>query len=323
MPNHLSRKNNMLWLVGAGSLALEYDKVLKAINIEYCVIGRGKKSAKYFSSTSGTKVFVGGLSKFLISRPKVASRAIVAVNVEELKSTCIKLINYGIKDILLEKPGGVNAKEVKELYDFARNKKANIRIAYNRRHYSSVKKAKQLIKIDGGVQSFNFEFTEWTHRSDKFKKNNRVLRNWFFANSTHVVDLAFYLGGLPQEISSFVSDKIKWNHSSSVFSGAGKTKGGSIFSYNANWKSAGRWSIDLLTAKGKYILCPLEKLFFQPRGSLKKKEIKLKSKIDKDFKPGIYSQVTAFIDNKDKHLLSLSRHHSMLKIYCKISGHKF
>ena len=313
----------MLWLVGAGGMALEYDKVLKAININYCVIGRGKKSAKYFSSVSGTKVFVGGLSKFLISKPSVASRAIVAVNVEELKSTCIKLIKYGVKDILLEKPGGINAKEIKQLYNYTKNKKVNIKIAYNRRYYSSVRRVKQLLKNDGGVQSFNFEFTEWTHRKKKFVKNKQVLKNWFFANSTHVVDLAFYLGGLPQKISSYVSEKIKWHHSPSIFGGSGKTKNGTIFSYNANWQSAGRWSIELLTGKGKYILCPLEKLFFQPRGSLEKKEIKLKTKIDKDFKAGFYFQLKAFIDKNDSNLLSLSRHYSIMKIYCKISKHKF
>ena len=84
----------------------------------------------FWASSSDKESFIL-LSKFLISRPSVASRAIVAVNVEELKSTCIKLINYGIKDILLEKPGGVNAKEIKELYIFARNKKVDIRKKVN------------------------------------------------------------------------------------------------------------------------------------------------------------------------------------------------
>ena len=311
----------MLWLVGAGAIALEYTKVLNALNIEFSVIGRSQKSAKQFSSKSGIEVFSGGLSKFLKSKPTKASRAIVAVNVTELKSICIELINYGVKNILLEKPGGVNTKEVGQLYEFNRKKKANIRIAYNRRYYSSTFKAKELIKIDGGVQSFNFEFTEWTHRSEKFiNMNDQVLRNWFFANSTHVVDLAFYLGGLPNKLTSYVSDNITWNNSPSIFCGAGKTKDGVIFNYQANWQSSGRWSVELLTARGKYILRPLEKLFFQKRGCLEIEEIKLNSKLDKDFKPGFYSQLKAFINDTNENLLSLSRHHSMLDLYNHISG---
>jgi hypothetical protein len=310
----------MLWLVGAGVLALEYDKVLKSLNCNYSVIGRGQKSARNFSNISGTKVFIGGLSRYLKTNPIVPSKAIVVVDTEELKSTCVKLINVGVKQILLEKPGGVNIEEVKELYFFARKKKVDIKIAYNRRFYSSTMKAKKLINNDGGVQSFNFEFTEWSHRIDKLGKSNKALKNWFFINSTHVIDLAFYLGGYPKEISSYISDTITWKNMPSIFSGAGKSKEGAIFSYKANWQSAGRWSVEILTAKGKYILSPLEKLFFQQRGFLEKKEIKLNSSIDNCFKPGLYYQLKAFLFGPDEQLLSLSEHFSMLKNYNIISG---
>ena len=40
----------MLWLIGTGALALEYAKVLKALNVKYSAIGRSKKSAKKFTS---------------------------------------------------------------------------------------------------------------------------------------------------------------------------------------------------------------------------------------------------------------------------------
>ena len=171
----------MLWLVGAGSLALEYHKVLKDLNEEYLVIGRGKNSAQNFLLKTGIQVTTGGLSNFLNSNPTVPQKVIVAVNVEELKSACINLINYGVKEILLEKPGGVDTKEVRDLYNFAKKKKVNIMLAYNRRYYNSVIKVKDLIKIDGGLQSFNFEFTEWTHKSEKFiNKNNKVFKKLVF-----------------------------------------------------------------------------------------------------------------------------------------------
>ncbi|MDA8933125.1 Gfo/Idh/MocA family oxidoreductase [Candidatus Pelagibacter ubique] len=310
----------MLWLIGAGALALEYAKVLNVLNVKYSVIGRGKKSAQKFTSTTGVKVFSGGLSKFLDTNPTCASKAIVCVNIEELKVTSENLIKYGVKHILLEKPGGINIEEVNELNKLVRKKNVNVKIAYNRRFYSSVIKAKELIKRDGGVQNFNFDFTEWTHLVDKLNKNKLVLKNWFFANSTHVVDLAFYLGGKPNNITSYVSKNIFWNKSPSLFCGAGKTKEGAIFSYHANWQSAGRWSLELLTAKGKYILCPLEQLFFQKKGSLEIQEIKLNSKLDKNFKPGFYAQLKAFINQSDDGLLSLPRHCSMLSFYKKISG---
>ena len=182
-------------------------------------------------------------------------------------------------------------------------------------------KVKELIKRDGGVQNFNFNFTERTHLTEKLGYSKQVLRNQFFLNSTHVIDLAFYLGGVPKKITSYVSNNITWNKSPSIYCGAGKTKQGAMFSYNANYKSTGRWSVELLTAKGKYTLCPLEKLFFQKRGSIKIQEIKLNSKLDENFKPGFYAQLKAFINNEsDDNLLSISSHYLMLSFYKKISG---
>ena len=54
------------------------------------------------------------------------------------------------------------------------------------------------------------------------------------------------------------------------FSGAGISISGALFSYQANWQSAGRWSVEILTKKNRLILCPLEELKVQKRGVLKK-----------------------------------------------------
>lgn len=50
---------------------------------------------------------------------------------------------------------------------------------------------KKIIAEDGGITSFNFEFTEWAHVIEKLDYPREVFENWFFVNSTHVVDLAF------------------------------------------------------------------------------------------------------------------------------------
>lgn len=113
----------MVWLVGAGPLAMEYSKVLDVLRIKYSVIGRGKKSANKFRLARGHDVFTGGLLKFLKTKPAIAQKAIVSVNIEDLKDTTTKLINYGIKNILLEKPGGADAKEITTLYHYARKNK--------------------------------------------------------------------------------------------------------------------------------------------------------------------------------------------------------
>ena len=54
----------MLWLVGTGSIALEYAKVLRELKVKYFVIGRGKQSAQRFNSITKTDVFVGVCQNF-------------------------------------------------------------------------------------------------------------------------------------------------------------------------------------------------------------------------------------------------------------------
>ena len=88
------------------------------------------------------------------------------------------------------------------------------------------------------------------------------------ANSTHVVDLAFFLGGAPEKISSYVGGKLDWHPNGSIFSGAGITKNNTLFSYNANWEAPGRWGVEVITNKSRLILRPLEKLQIQKIGNL-------------------------------------------------------
>ena len=311
----------MLWLVGSGSIALEYAKVLKELKVNYFVIGRGKQSAQRFNSITKKDVFIGGLSKFLRTKPQIPKKVINCVSIEQLQSTSLELLKYGVKNILLEKPGGCSIQEINELNKNSKKRRADIRIAFNRRYFASTQKLKKLIERDGGVLSFNFDFTERTDLIEKEKKSNRVLKNWFLANSTHVVDLAFKIGGIPHHINSHISNKHSWKNSSSLFCGSGLTKEGKLFSYHANWHSGGRWSVEVFTSKGRYILCPLEKLFFQKRGSFDIKEILLNIKFEKKFKPGFYLQTRSFIKSINDDLLSLSEYDRQMNYYRKIAGY--
>ena len=58
-----------IWIIGAGGIAIEYAKVLKALNREFVVIGRGSESATKFKEAIGVEPIVGGLEKFLQEKP--------------------------------------------------------------------------------------------------------------------------------------------------------------------------------------------------------------------------------------------------------------
>lgn len=320
MSNNLVKK---IWLIGAGAMALEYHKIIQDLGLEYHVVGRRKNSAKTFFDYTNIQPFIGGLEKFLKNKPEKPSHVIVATNVEVLKSSVTLLLKYGIKNILVEKPGGLNSVEIDNLAALANNKKANIFIGYNRRFYQSTLKAKKMINDDGGVTSFHFDFTEWSHQLVNLKKNPEVFKNWFLANSSHVSDLAFFLGGKPKSISTYVSNGISWHPSASVFSGAGISEFNALFSYKANWESAGRWSLDLNTKKQKLIFCPIEKLQAQQIGQTSSSFVKdIDYSLDEKYKPGLFLQTTNFINGFYENMMHISEMSFMANTYNRMANYR-
>lgn len=305
-------------LVGATLMAQEYVKVLNELKISFDVVCRSETSASLFEQKTGIQCVSGGVASLNFDKQSY-SHAILAVGVEQLSGVAKLLIDKGIKQLLVEKPGGLTVQEIHEVATHAETHSAHIYVGYNRRFYASVLKAKELIEEDGGVLSGNFEFTEWAHKIEPLEKAPGVKENWFLANSTHVVDLAFYLLGAPKDIKSFTSQELPW-HKPVVFSGAGITKSGALFNYHANWLSAGRWSLEVLTPKRKLIFSPLEELKEQKVGSIQVNNIELVDVLDQTFKPGLYLQVENFLNADGNKLKTIQDQINDLTHYSLILG---
>lgn len=313
---------NKIWLIGAGGMAQDYIKVLDDLKKEIVVIGRSHKSAIECKKITGVKVLEGGLDKFLEQKPEITTHAIVAVGVEKLYEITKELLEYGVKNILLEKPGALETWQLKELNTLVKVNNSNVIIAYNRRFYASVLKAQEIIINDGGVTSFNFEFTEWAHVIEPLVKAEGVKEKWFLGNSTHVVDLAFYLGGKPKEMNSFTSGSLDWHSSASNFSGAGISQSGALFNYQANWESAGRWSVEILTKNNRLIFRPMEKLQIQKIGTIPQLfDESIDYTLDDKYKPGLYLQTKKFLENNFENMCTLSEQLNILTEYNKIANY--
>lgn len=83
-----------------------------------------------------------------------------------------------------------------------------LHIIINRRLFTSTAKAMQIIEEDGGVKSFNFELTDWAHTIELLPTPAPIKDAWVLANSTHVLYLAFFLGGEPTERTGFVDGNL-------------------------------------------------------------------------------------------------------------------
>jgi len=316
-------EKNFLWLIGTGNMAYNYAKVLKSLKQPFEVIGRGKNSALIFKKQTGVDAKIGGLKLNIKKADIIPNVAIVAVNVENLAEVTRSLICSGVKYILLEKPGALNFQEIYSLNLLATKEKVTVMIAYNRRFYNSVSILRDLIKQDGGILSMNFEFTEWSHIIKSLKKNSKVKKNWLIANSSHIIDLAFHLGGRPKCWKYWHAGKnnLNWHPSSARFCGSGVTDKGIIFSYNSDWQAPGRWSLEFKTIKRRFILKPIEQLQVINLESLKLENIKQRNNFDKNFMAGLYLQTRNFIKKDFSHFCLLSEQVKNIKIYSKIAGY--
>lgn len=283
-------------LVGAGPMAEAYARVLVALGVAFEVVGRGVQSAARFAMAIGVQPHEGGLAAYLANRPlSPEMRVVVALPIVQLAGATRQLIEGGARHLLVEKPAGLDLGEIDGVTAVAAAAKAEIFVAYNRRFYNSVAAARAILAEDGGVSSFHVEFTELAARVATSDKDPAVLANWFLANSSHVLDLAFHLAGPPADMSGAVAGSLPWHPTGAVFAGHGCTGGGALFTWHADWASAGRWGLDLRTPKRRLLLQPLESLFVQDAGSFSLSEIAASDALDRDYKPGIFRQLEAFL----------------------------
>jgi len=317
MSNHLNSKKVALF--GTGKMGLEYSKVLQHLGVDFTVVGRGMAGVEKFAAETGIQAVAGGFAGWREAANTEVEFGVVAVSIEELAELAVNLMDCGVRKILLEKPAGLNAEEIRLVKEKATETGTTIVVAYNRRFYASVLKAQEIIKEDGGARSFHFEFTEWLHQIPGHFKP--ILRqNWFLANSTHVVDLAFFLGGKPKELVSFTSGPNDGHSPATVFSGCGVSQNGALFSYQANWSAPGRWGVEILTDQHRLIFRPLEKLQVQLNRSVSIDFIEIDDKLDSDFKPGLFRQTEFFLQGETHpNFIEIDQHYeNVMKHYQKI-----
>lgn len=310
-----------VWLFGAGPMAQDYQKVLANLECTLSVFGRGQTSAQRFEEETGHKVITDSFESRAASL-ELPDFAILAVGVEGLCDLTCRLVDAGVSKILVEKPAGINRGQIQKIHAKAAEKGARVWVGYNRRFYDSVDKAKELIAKDGGLLSMHFEFTEWSHKIAPLDKPKAIKEIWALGNSSHVMDLAFYLAGFPEQLNCVAGGGLEWHPSGSIYAGSGLTDKGTIFSYHANWESAGRWGVELLTRKRKLFLKPLEELHLQLRGQLAVEKVDLSGNDDSvPLRPGLLKQVQSFLKSDGDSLCSLEEHLKMVDVYYRIANY--
>jgi predicted dehydrogenase len=279
-------------------MAQAYAAVLRGLGVPHMALCRSESSAEKFRQASGAPCHSGGLAAHLASQ-RAPAVAIVAAPVSELASCTENLIEAGCGRILVEKPGGTTAAQVSRAAALAAARGARVYVGHNRRFFASVRKAREMIATDGGVTSFTFEFSELGDRVGALPYPAEVLANWELANSTHVIDTAFFLGGRPARIEAMTGGTLAWHPRCARYAGHGVTTAGALFSFSADWDAPGRWGIDINTRQTRLVLRPMETLQRQRRGTFALEDVVIDDTLDRSYKAGLYRQTAAFITGED------------------------
>jgi predicted dehydrogenase len=308
------------WLIGTGPMGRDYYKVLQALGESVKVIGRGEESATKFESMTGQLVSRGTL-EFHLEQMGAPAQAVVAVGIDNLAPVASAMIRAGTKRILLEKPGALNRHELAQLAEMAAAHGASVLLGYNRRFHAATLEAERLIAEDGGATFCVFEFTEWAHTITPLNLPKEVKENWMYSNSSHVADLAFFLSGYPREVAAFHGGHLDWHSKSARFAGAGITERGIFFSYHADWEAPGRWGVEVMTRKRRFIFRPLEKLQVIQLASTTIAEVPLNDMLDQEYKPGLYLQTQAFLHGEDNRFCNIDQQRMKMDLYAKMAGY--
>lgn len=302
-------------IAGGGDMARAYAAVLAELGFGAAAFCQSLKTAEDFRAATGLACAGGGVSGWVATGAEPPEAAIIAVPVDRLTEVSADLMARGVKRLLVEKPAGIDAAAVAELARAAGQAGAEVYVAYNRRFYGSVRKLRALAHEDGGIVSFTFDFTELSDRVGALSSPAAVLAHWGNANSTHVIDTAFFLGGMPAEVSGLRSGGFDWHPSAARYSGHGVSRGGALFSYSADWDAPGRWGIEMNTRARKFVLRPMESLQVQARNTFSLQPQALDDDLDQRFKPGLFRQTRAFLTGEDAtDLLGIAEHAERLAL---------
>jgi hypothetical protein len=200
-------------------------------------------------------------------------------------------------------------------------KEFNVRIACNRRFYSSVMSLQERLKKESLFACF-FDFTDREKDILAYSGSRKIVDRWGWANSIHVIDLAFFLIGLPQKMNSIQQGSWDVHPSGHTFLGSGMSAQ-CPFSYFSTWRGGGRWNVEVSTNEGRYKLSPMEELHFCKKNQFQWEKITLVDQDDTNYKPGLYKMVkTVILGNDCQRLATLKQQVEICKVVHKIFGYE-
>jgi predicted dehydrogenase len=241
-------------LVGSGYMAKEYLKASSAVETLKIVsiFSRNVSTATSLASEFNIPMVAQTVEEFaelkldflLICVPELATGNIIS---------SFSKLNL---PMLVEKPVGLTLPEALEIENFAATRGLSIFVALNRRFYSSSMQVFAELSSSTGKRVVRVNDQENTIAAISAGQPTRVVENWMFANSIHIIDfVSIICRGEPsiQFKRRTALDDLAYV----VHVGIEFTSGDEAL-YTCYWNSPSGWSVDINTSSRAWQLSPLE-----------------------------------------------------------------
>jgi len=279
-------------IIGAGYIACEHIKAFQDINnVEVVgIYSRTKSKAEALAKKYNINIVANSIEE-LYSKT-LADGVIIAVSVSQIYIVTLECFKYQWK-YLIEKPAGYNFEEAQLLNNYAVQNNIVAYVALNRRHYSSTSKLQIELMATDSKRIVKIQDQEDIADPIKIGHPDKVVKNWMYSNSIHLIDYFTFLcrGNLIK-----VSNIINWDSNMPHLVLAKlEYDSGDIGIYEAIWNAPSPWVISVVTSEARWEMAPLETLTKQDRGTRVKNQINI-DKWDLEFKPGLRQQAKLFVD---------------------------
>jgi predicted dehydrogenase len=213
---------------------------------------------------------------------------LVVVTVTELSMNTISRACFAFPwTVLLEKPAGYNMPDALEIHAAAEQQARKVYVALNRRFYNSTRTALADLAGIGGPRFIKMQDQQDQATALKYGQPEKVVANWMYANSIHMIDYftAFGRGKVVDVVNVFpwTPDDPGIVVAKLVFDS------GDTGLYEGVWKGPGPWAATIQTAEKRWEMRPLEQASFQVAGSRKLEPVEAHP-WDTAFKPGLRLQ---------------------------------
>jgi predicted dehydrogenase len=190
--------------------------------------------------------------------------------------------------VLLEKPAGYDLADATRIREAASRANRRAFVAFNRRAYSSTRKALDLLRNHSSER-----FIKVVDQQDQQaavlvnKQPELVAQNYMFANSIHLID---YFRVLARGEVAGVEPIIPWKQERpGVVLARINFTSGDVGLYEGFWNGPGPWIVSVNTPEQRIEMRPLEQVSIQLRGTRAVTQIDSDSD-DKNYKPGLRYQ---------------------------------